>query len=87
MKIISSTALLLFALSTVWIQRARAQTKDGQKQEIQQLKNKLQQLDQMMERGQGRRSARWRGTQHAPVAPAPGTDPSEGQKTVHSRSP
>jgi len=43
-----SAALSLFALSAIWIQPAQAQSQDSQKQEIQQLKNKLDQLDQMM---------------------------------------
>jgi DcaP outer membrane protein len=47
-KPISSFALLLFALSATWIQPARAQSQDNRKQEIQQLKDKLDQLDQMM---------------------------------------
>jgi cell division protein FtsB len=42
----SSTALLLFALSVTWTKPAQSQ--DSRKQEIQQLKDKLDQLDQMM---------------------------------------
>jgi len=42
----SSTALLLFALSVIWTKPAQSQ--DSRKQEIQQLKDKLDQLDQMM---------------------------------------
>jgi cell division protein FtsB len=53
MKIISSTALMLFALSAIWIQPVAAQSQDGQKQDIQQLKDKLQQLDQMMSEVKG----------------------------------
>jgi cell division protein FtsB len=86
MKIISSTALLLFALSTVWIQRARAQSQDSQKQEIQQLKNKLQQLDQMMTEIKGEIRA-LEGTQVAPVAPAEGQGQAEGQKTSAPQEP
>jgi cell division protein FtsB len=86
MKIISSTALLLFALSTVWIQRARAQSQDSQKQEIQQLKNKLQQLDQMMTEVKGEIRA-LEGTQVAPVAPAEGQGQAEGQKTSAPQEP
>ncbi len=52
-KTISSTALLLWAVSTIWIQPARAQSSSGQQQEIQQLKDKLQQLDQMMSEVKG----------------------------------
>ncbi|HEV8047480.1 MAG TPA: DcaP family trimeric outer membrane transporter [Terriglobales bacterium] len=86
MKIISSTALLLFALSTVWIQRARAQSQDSQKQEIQQLKNKLQQLDQMMTEVKGEIRA-LEGTQVAPVAPAEEQGQAEGQKTSAPQEP
>jgi len=85
-KIISSTALLLFALSTVWIQPARAQSQDSQKQEIQQLKNKLQQLDQMMTEVKGEIRA-LEGTQVAPVAPAEGQGQAEGQKTSAPQEP
>src|SRR5271170_158200 len=79
MKTITSTALLLFALSTIWIQPAAAQSQDEQKQDIQQLKDKLQQLDQMMNEVRGEiRSLE--GAQGPPVAPAVGQNPpaSEG---------
>ena len=46
-KDISSTMLLVFSLSALCIQPARAQSQD-RNQEIQQLKDKLQQLDQTM---------------------------------------
>jgi len=52
----SSTTLLLFAMFAVWIQPARAQTQD-RKQEIQELKDKLQQLDQTMGEVKARISA------------------------------
>src|SRR5580658_1676612 len=48
-KPIKSTVLLVFAFSAIWVEPAPAQTKDGQQQDIQQLKDKLQQMDQMME--------------------------------------
>ena len=48
-KLIGSAPLLLFALCAVSGGPARAQTTDGRQQDIQQLKDKLQQLDQMME--------------------------------------
>ena len=47
-KQISSAALSLFALSSIWIQPARAQSQDNRNQEIQRLKDKLDRLDQMM---------------------------------------
>jgi DcaP outer membrane protein len=52
-KIITSTAVLLFALSAIWIQPAQAQSQDDRAQDIQQLKDKLQQLDQMMNEVRG----------------------------------
>jgi len=56
-KVISSTLLLLFALPTTWIQPARAQSQASRQQDIQQLKDKLQQLDQMMQEVKGELSA------------------------------
>jgi len=47
------TALLLLALSALWIQPARAQSQDERNQDIQQLKDKLQRLDQMMNEVKG----------------------------------
>jgi hypothetical protein len=53
-KIITSTAVLLFAISVIWIQPARAQSPDNdRKQDIQQLKDKLEQLDQEMNEVRG----------------------------------
>jgi len=45
---ISTAVLLLFVVSAIWIQPARAQSQDSRQQDIQQLKDKLEQLDQMM---------------------------------------
>src|SRR5271154_4643259 len=68
-KLIGSAALLLFALSAVSVEPARAQTKDGQEQDIQQLKDKLQRLDQMMEEVRTEISAlELQGQGHAPVS-------------------
>jgi DcaP outer membrane protein len=83
---ISSTALLLFALSTVWIEPAAAQSQDGQKQDIQQLKDKLQQLDQMMSEVKGEIRA-LEDAQGPPVAPAVGQGQAEGQKTSAPQEP
>jgi hypothetical protein len=47
-KKIGSTGFLLFILYTIWIQPASAQSPNDQKREIEQLKDKLEQLDQMM---------------------------------------
>jgi hypothetical protein len=52
-KLIGSSALVLFALCAVSVGPARAQTTDARQQDIQQLKDKLQQLDQMMEELKG----------------------------------
>ncbi len=46
-KHFSAATLLVFSLSAIWIQPAQAQSQ-SQQQEIQQLKDKLQQLDQTM---------------------------------------
>ena len=86
MKIISSTALLLFAFSSICIQPATAQSQDGQKQDIQQLKDKLQQLDQMMSEVKGEIRA-LEDEQGAPVAPAVGQNPAEGKKTSAPQEP
>jgi cell division protein FtsB len=48
-KLTGSAALLLFALSAVSIEHANAQSQDSREQELQQLKEKLQSLDQTME--------------------------------------
>jgi hypothetical protein len=76
-KVITSTALLLFALSAVWIQPAQAQSPDERKQDIQQLKDKLQQLDQMMNEVRGEISTLEGAT--------PG--PAEAQKTPAPQEP
>ena len=83
MKKNNSTALLLFALSVVWILPARAQSKDDQKQDIQQLKDKLQQLDQMMNEVKGKLNA----LEGAPSQPAGAQHPAEGQKTSAPQEP
>jgi hypothetical protein len=46
-KLISSTLLWPTAFSAVWIEPAREQSQE--KQDIQQLRDKLQRLDQMMD--------------------------------------
>jgi hypothetical protein len=84
MKIISSTTLLLFALSVIWIQPARAQSQDDRKQDIQQLKDKLQQLDQMMNEVKGELNA-LEGA--APSSPAGTQRPAGGQQTSAPQEP
>jgi hypothetical protein len=76
-KIITSTAVLLFVLSAIWIQPAQAQSQDERKQDIQQLKDKLQQLDQMMNEVRGE------------ISTLEGTPPSPavGQKTSAPEEP
>ncbi len=78
---IKFAVLLVFAVSAIWMAPARAQTKDGQEQDIQQLKDKLQQLDQMMEEVKAEISAmELQGQQHAPAsAPAPGPTQAKGK--------
>src|SRR5580692_11883343 len=84
MKTISSTVLLLFALSVIWIQPARAQSQDARKQDIQQLKDKLQQLDQMMNEVKEELDA-LEGA--APSPPAGAQRPAEGKKTSAPQEP
>jgi DcaP outer membrane protein len=68
-KPIRSAALLVIALSAIWVVPAPAQTKDGQEQDIQQLKDKLQRLDQTMEEVRAELSAlELQRQQHAPVS-------------------
>jgi cell division protein FtsB len=56
-KKIGSTGFLLFILYAIWIQHASAQSPNDQKREIEQLKDKLEQLDQMMKEIRGEISA------------------------------
>ena len=72
-KPIKAAVLLAFALSAIWVVPARAQTTAGQAQDIQQLKDKLQQLDQMMEEVRTEITALELQGQRAPAAaPTPG---------------
>jgi hypothetical protein len=48
LKRISSAVLSIFVVSAIWIQPARAHSQDSRQQDIQQLKDKLEQLDRMM---------------------------------------
>ena len=62
--------LLLFSLSTIWTGQVRAQSQD-RKQEIQELKDKLQQLDQTMGEVKARISALESSQPTAPTAAPP----------------
>ncbi|HWZ52879.1 MAG TPA: DcaP family trimeric outer membrane transporter [Granulicella sp.] len=76
-----SVTLLLFALLVSWNQPARAQSQDNRKQDIQQLKDKLQQLDQMMGEVRAEISAlELQGPQHAQVSPLT-QSPAQATKT------
>ena len=82
---IGITTLLLFSLSTIWTGPVRAQTQD-RKQEIQELKDKLQQLDQTMGEVKARISAleeNGQPTGQPPTATAPATVTT----TIVARSP
>jgi DcaP outer membrane protein len=85
-KIMSSTALLLLALSAI-CRPAQAQTQDERNADIQQLKNKLQQLDQMMNEVKGELNALEGAGQTTPVAPALGQTPTAAQKTSLQQEP
>src|SRR5580704_17942810 len=82
MQKISSTALLLLALSAISIQSAAAQSQDQRNADIEQLKNKLQQLDQMMTEVKGEIKS-LEGT----PAPLVGQGQAEGQKTSAPQEP
>ena len=86
MQKISTTALLLFAVSAISIQTALAQSQDQRNADIEQLKNKLQQLDQMMTEVKGELRA-LEGTQAAPVASTAGQGQAEGQKAPAPQEP
>ena len=78
MKTVSSATLLLFVLSVTWIQPARAQSDDERKQDIQQLKDKLQQMDQMMNEVRGEIST----LEGAAPSPAEGQKPSAPEEPL-----
>src|SRR5579864_3710462 len=82
MKKNSFIALLLFAVSAISIQTAAAQSQDQRNADIEQLKNKLQQLDQMMTEFKGEIKS-LEGT----PAPLVGQGQAEGQKTSAPQEP
>ena len=82
MKKTSFIALLLFAVSAISIQTAAAQSQDQRNADIEQLKNKLQQLDQMMTEVKGEIKS-LEGT----PAPLVGQGQAEGQKTSAPQEP
>jgi cell division protein FtsB len=69
-KQIIAAVLSIFLLSDIWIQAAQAQSQDNRQQEIQQLKDKLDQLDQMMTEVKGELSALEATAPHPPKATA-----------------
>ncbi len=70
-KSISLSATLLLVIMCAWSsQPARAQSQDTRQQEVQQLKDKLQQLDQTMREIQGEITGLENGAQSAPSPPA-----------------
>lgn len=80
-RAINSTALLILALSVIWVQPARAQSQGAQQQDIQQLRDKLQQLDQMMNEVKGEIGA-LEGQKQTPGVPPPAMPPPvTGKKT------
>jgi hypothetical protein len=80
-KIIGPSAPLLIALSFIWIQPAQAQSQDERKQDIQQLKDKLQQLDQMMKEAKDELSALEGASQSPSAVATPAQSTTETQKT------
>jgi hypothetical protein len=67
------TALLLFMVGAVLSKPAGAQSQDTRQQEIQQLKDKLQQLDQTMKDIKGQIDGLENGAQRTPTTPTPPT--------------
>jgi cell division protein FtsB len=86
MQKISSTVLLLLALSAISIQSAAAQSQDQRNADIEQLKNKLQQLDQMMTEVKGEIKA-LEGTPAPPAASLVGQGQAEGRQTSAPQEP
>ena len=82
---IGITTLLLFPISTIWNAPVRAQSQD-RKQEIQELKDKLQQLDQTMGEVKARISALEESGQPAGQQMVP-TAPPTVTTTIVARSP
>ncbi|WP_158752119.1 DcaP family trimeric outer membrane transporter [Acidobacterium sp. S8] len=62
---IRTAVLSLFVVSAIWIQPARAQSQDSRQQDIQQLKDKLEQLDRMMKEARAELNA-LEGEEHGP---------------------
>jgi DcaP outer membrane protein len=86
MKTISFIAVVLFAVSAISIQTAAAQSQDQRNADIEQLKNKLQQLDQMMTEVKGEIRA-LEGTSAPPAAPLVGQGQAEGQQAPAPQEP
>jgi hypothetical protein len=75
-----STALLLFALSAVWVQPARAQSQDSKTPDLQQLNKKLEQLERELEEVKSQMRA-------ATAAQNPSPAPAEAKKTAVQAEP
>ena len=86
MKTISFIAVVLFAVSAISIQTAAAQSQDQRNADIEQLKNKLQQLDQMMTEVKGEIRA-LEGASAPPAAPLVGQGQAEGQQAPAPQEP
>src|ERR1700756_5143459 len=74
--------LLLLPVFAIWIPPARAQSQASQKQDIQRLKDELQQLDQKMDEIKARINA----LEPAPPPPPP-RKAAEAQKTAEQAEP
>ena len=79
-KTIGSTTLLLLAVSCIWVQPARSQTQDSQTLDLQQLNNKLEQLEKELDevKSEIRAAA---ASEKAPNSAAAPRGPAEEQKT------
>jgi len=82
---ISSAVLSLMVVSAIWLQPARAQSRDSRQQEIQQLKDKLEQLDQMMKEARGELNALEAEEQH-PTSARPAAQSPIGAKEASAQA-
>jgi hypothetical protein len=84
---ISSAVLSLFVFTAVWIQPTRAQSQDSRQQDIQQLKDKLERLDQMMKEVREELTALEGAEQHPPGARPVAQGPIEGKEASAQSEP
>ena len=84
LKQISSAVLSLFVVSAIWIRPARAQSQDNRQQDIQQLKDKLEQLDRMVKEARAELNA-LEGAEPPPPSVQPIAQPPAGTKEASAQ--